>query len=173
MSDLDEQEVEAEELDQEAEEAQQGADPKTKAIIDKLRRENARRRVENKSLVQTVDELTPYRAKVAEVEAKFEEAEKRYQSVIEGIKTSNDELIKGLPEDVQAIVPQGLEALELSQWLNRAAPILAGKRTPPPTEGGAGTRGRDSGTALTEQQIATAAKLKISPEEYAKHIIKR
>lgn len=180
MSDLNNDEVEDEVLDQEAEDAASGADPKTAKIIEKLRKENARRRVENKTLHQTIETLEPLRTQVAELtdkltdaEARRQAEEQRYNSVIESIQKSNETLVNGLPEDVQAIVPKGLGALELRQWLDVAAPVLTGKRTAPLPEGGAGNRDRAPGAALSEQQLQTAKKLGISPDDYAKQIIKR
>jgi len=170
-----EEDVEFEVLDQEAEQLAGAADDKTSKVIEKLRKESARRRVENKDLTVQVGD---FKSKLSEAELRLAELlpvtqqltakETELKGILDGIEESNQSVIRGLPEEIQAIVPQGLAPLDKRQWLDKAAPILVTRRTVPPIEGTAGAANRSGLPPLTEQELAVAAKLKVSAEDYAK-----
>lgn len=166
-------------LDAEAEQVQeQLGDKSTADIIGKLRKENARRRVEARERAREAEEAAKraqdIEARYQELAAQFENKEKEANArnaeldgILKGLEETNQKVISELPEDMQAIVPSGLGALQLRQWLDRAAPVLT-KRVAPRPEGAAGPPERE-GARLSEAELQMAARLGISPEAYAKN----
>lgn len=89
----------------------------------------------------------------------------------EAFKKSLDARIAAIPEGMRSLVPDGLEPLKLSEWLDKNATLLT-KRTAPNLDAGAGSGSSGkTGTetpSLSAEEIRMAEMMRISPEAYAK-----
>lgn len=148
------------------------------AHIRRLRREAANRRAAlretenvlaqtNQTITTLQQQLEALQADTAAKEKLVEERGKTLEEVIAGINESNSAVIASLPEDLQAIVPQGIPPVALRKWLDTAVPVLAKKKPALPLDGEAGSRGKDDVTPkISEDELAVARSLGISPEQY-------
>jgi hypothetical protein len=179
---VNDDDVEVEELLATAEELE-SRDPTSEAsdIIRKLRRENARTRVAKNQIAgeyeKTLSMTAEYEKKLAELGTQVEqlqstaaEKESSLTKFLEELSEVNSTVVATLPEEVQAIVPGGLNALELRKWLDTAVPVLTRRPTKPPlgSEEGASKRG-PQGPSLNDDELIVAQRLGLSPDDYAKH----
>lgn len=100
---------------------------------------------------------------LTELRIKAEKMERLEQAII----ARNEVERQKLPEHMQDIVPEGLSAEELSEWLNTAVPKLTASPIPD-LDGGAGgqSRGRRTTAKLSNEEKAIAANMRMTEEEY-------
>lgn len=145
--------------------------------IAQLRQEAAERRVALKKLEEEAAKRE--QARLAEEGRWKELAEKReqelqklttYQQRAEALEAmlreSNERRMKRLPEDMQAVVPVEYPPEKLAAWLDANLEKLL-KPVAPNLDGGA-AMGSSGAPKLSEEQIAMARRLGLTPEEYAK-----
>lgn len=180
---LEQQEVENEAEVQEEQESSSAETENTDIMIPKTRfdevnnrlkslekeRENERkaaRKAEEKRLAEQEDWKTLHEQaaqRLAEIEPKAEFAEKAEEALQNYLKAEIDTL----PEQYRDIVPDDLSTIGKLNWLakNKAKFMKAS-----PVDLGAGKRGVEGGgdVELTAEEMATAEKFGMKPEEYAK-----
>lgn len=103
-------------------------------------------------------------AEVARLKA-FEEKAVTYETII---RESNESRIKNVPDQMKNLIPTDYPPEKLQKWLNANEAQLV-KPPAPNYDAGAGVGGGGSGTAkLSAEEVETAKKFGMTPEEYAK-----
>jgi len=97
--------------------------------------------------------LTPYKERVDALEAL--------------IRAGNEARIKQVPEALRTMIPAKYAPEELSAWLD-ANMLNLQPRQAPNLDAGAGGGGK-AAVPLTDAERAVAARMGLTPEEYAKH----
>ncbi len=129
--------------------------------------DKAQKEAEEKRLAETNNYKELYEKQKVELEglkpkaAVAEESEKVLLSVLES-------QIKEIPEHFRGMVPESLTTIQKLQWISQNKALLMKEK---PFDIGAGTLGGGATPAvdLTPEEIETAKKFGMTPEEYAKN----
>jgi len=97
--------------------------------------------------------LTPYKVRVDDLEAL--------------IRAGNEARIKQVPEALRTMIPAKYAPEELSAWLDANMLNLQPRRAPD-LDAGAGGAGK-AAVPLTDAERGVAARMGLTPEQYAKH----
>lgn len=171
-----------------AEAGKQYTPEETQAEIKRLRDENKRRRLEADAalaeltarkkadeereqawLKEQGDFKTLYEKQQAEYDRVKAEAASAsaYQTAF---KANLDARIAAIPEGMRSLVPDGLDAIKLDEWLSRNAALLANRRAPNLDAGaGAGIGGGTPAPTPTATDVAMADNFRIPVSEYMKY----
>ena len=110
-------------------------------------------------------ELAENRGKeLVEAQAKASKVES-YEKTLQDVLASQ---VEGLPEDKRGLIPDELTTQQKLSWLAKNSAIL---KAPAAFDIGAGRNGSGGSNpvVLTPEEIETAKKFKMSPEDYAKY----
>lgn len=111
-------------------------------------------------------ELAEQRAKEAESLKPYKD---RAESLEALLRASNEARISRIPEQFRSIVPVDYAPEKLATWLDDNATKLV-RPTAPQTDAGAGAGGGGGRAVdLSPEEIETAKKMGIKPEDYAKY----
>lgn len=142
------------------------------AMIRDLRRESASRRAELKRLrddaAQIASERKSDRAVLAQISDERGRLIPRAERAdhLEGyITESVQKRVTALPEVLRSLVPSYDDPLKTLAWLETNAPILASPRAPSLD---AGAQGGSTAARISAAERDMAAKLGVTPEQYAK-----
>ena len=128
--------------------------------------EEANKRADEARLAQEAkwQELAEQRAREIEELRPYQE---RYTAMIDALKASNEKRLEQVPDGMRSLIPPIDDPATLGQWLDANWQILTGKALAPSMNGGAGApTPRTSTVVLTDAELAMAAKMGITPEQY-------
>jgi chromosome segregation ATPase len=111
----------------------------------------------SEKLQSDVSNLTPYKTRVEALEQK--------------IIATNNKRVELIPEHMRSLVPQ-LSPEDLSVWLDANEAKLT-KPSAPNLDAGAGGAGGKVVPQLTAEQLAVAKGMGLTPEEFAKFVMKK
>jgi hypothetical protein len=168
-------------LDAAIDKATVDGDDQTARLLRKARDENARRRVATREAAERIKQLeADYQAlsassstsgeRLKALEAELTQERQARASDLEKLTAANKAAIDALPEKFRALVPDGLDAISVRAWLDRATPLLS--NSPAPLEGQAGSmKGRDDSLVAVDEAAAMMAQaLQIDPQALAKRV---
>lgn len=160
----------------------------TQLYIAQLREENRQRRLEVESMQKAQadrdraekERETKLLAEQGEYKKLYETLAADHGKVVEAAKerdayksafeASLQKRIADIPEGMRSLVPTGYTPLQLSQWLDDNAALLAGRRAPnlDPGAGGSGSGGSGTPVQLTPDDLELARRFNMTPEAWAK-----
>lgn len=155
--------------------------------VERLRRENAAYRTKANELESRFEEFETAQAKKREEElaqqnewkklaeeraaklAEYEPIKTQYETMLETLKASNAKRIESIPEDRRSLIPEYDDPSKLAAWLDANAALLSLKPTAPNINGAAGSAHRPGAAplVLSDDEIAVAKKMGLTPEQYA------
>lgn len=88
----------------------------------------------------------------------------------DAFKASLDARVAQIPEGMRSLVPDSMEPIALSQWLDKNAALLSNRKPPPmdPGAGGSGAAGGGKVLPATPADIAMAANFRMPVAEWMK-----
>lgn len=158
----------------------QQADMFPRDYVEALRKEAAQYRTKAKEL-EDAQKLAD-EAKLAEQQKWQELAEQRaaelkeisqyktrYEEMLESIRASNQKRVESVPENMRSLIPDYDDPARLSSWLDANAALLSAKPLAPNLNGaaGSGTRPGAAPVILSDDELAIAKKMNLTPEQYA------
>ncbi len=101
--------------------------------------------------------------------AEYTPIKEQYEAMIDNLKASNEKRIETVPEDRRSLIPEYSDPSKLAAWLDANAALLSMKPQAPNIDGAAGTGQRPgaSPVVLSDDEIAIAKKMGMTPEQYA------
>jgi len=160
----------------------------TQALIKQLREEAKQNRIKAQALEErlTVREREEQlrEQELLKEQGKFKELYEKQTAEFARVQTeaqkaaayqtafqqSLDARIAAIPEGMRSLVPDGLEPLKLSEWLDKNSALLSNRRAPNLDAGAGGSGASPSGVkavALSADQIQIAQAMGLTPERYA------
>lgn len=159
-------------------------DDKTAKILASVRRENAKRRVENRELKERYEQLQAdfdaitaqyetEKGQLTSIQTAREAAEAERKRLLDELATDNEAIIAGLPDKLRSIVPPVSDTWELNKWLRKVSTVLAPSGVALDGEAGSVADRRDDTVAVGEAEATLARALGIDPQELVKRVNKR
>ncbi len=141
------------------------------SMIRDLRRENASRRAEIKRVRDEAAQIDAEResdrvvmAQAAEERGRLIPRAERADQLEGYVSESVAKRVAALPDALRTLVPAYDDPLKTLAWLETNAPILSAPRVPSLD---AGARGESAGARISAGEREMAAKLGVTPEQYA------
>jgi Skp family chaperone for outer membrane proteins len=94
--------------------------------------------------------------------------QEKYQAVQQAMQAANAKRIAQIPEGWRSAVPTAYTPEQMSQWLDENLPLLTTPKAPD-LDAGVKSSGGTQVVKLSDEDLAWAKKLKLSPEQYAQH----
>jgi len=79
-----------------------------------------------------------------------------------------DARIKAIPESMRSLVPEGMDPIALSTWLDKNAPLLSARSAPNLDPGAQSNIGGNPAIEVDPVELETARKFGYTPEQYRK-----
>ena len=101
--------------------------------------------------------------------AELEPTAQAYEQMLETLRASNTKRVEAIPEQSRSLVPEYSDPSKLAAWLDTNAALLSMKPIAPNINGAAGSAQRPGAApmVLSDEELAVAKKMGLTPEQYA------